>query len=407
MATTQAQLSEDTLGVFLFGYTDVLGDIAGIHSREQQGGFVIVTKSRKMWYARQFCGRARDEILLSNLIPSTMENLGSPYGRPLLPNDKGEKLSYLDGVFWGIMPFVQLGLNVPTPWANQLSDVQLNQAAEALADGHMAGLEIARTDQFERFLPIPPVVSNLPEYFGKFLRSLAIYAPRPFGDQPALQLVHDMFAHWNGDDVKPTPFKPCLVVKPRYIDDELKLAGMLWGRHPQNPVTPQELDKLLKRAVASITQEERRLDLPLMVVHGDVNRSSFLYDYYSGSNLGAIGGWSECHSGLPIYDLARAAVMLCVDWEDIKGECPFKAEQFELFFCAYKKRLSQGFLDVYGEAINSESLLYNYMLLVCYRLIAWGLEQKLTPYPELEKWREAKVVMVAFQLVHLLHGKLV
>jgi hypothetical protein len=110
---------------------------------------------------------------------------------------------------------------------------------------------------------------------------------------------------------------------------------------------------------------------------------------------------------LPIYDLARVAVMLCVDWEELDGHSPFDQTRFELFFSTYKNRLNSDFLAVYGDAINSESLLYNYMLLVCYRLIAWALEQKLSPYPEGEKWREAKVMMVAFNLVHFLHGKLV
>jgi len=403
--TAKAQLSEDTLGVFLFGYTDVLGEISGILPRELQGGFVIVTKSRGMWYARSFQKRARDEILRCDLIPSTMKRLGSRYGYPLLPDDNGQKLTYVDGAFWGLMPFVQLGISVPTPWANKLLDVQLLQAAEALADAHMAGDEVARTDEFENFPSIPPAVSDLPRYFGMFLKSAVSCPPYQFG-QPALLLIYDMFSHLIGSETTPKLFKPRLVRVPRYIDEELKLAGQLWGGVPHKPVTPHELEQLLLQAVESIAVEERKLNLPLMVVHGDVNRSSFLYDHYSGNNLGAIGGWSECHSGLPIFDLARAAVMLCVDWEDINGQNTFHAERFESFFGAYKTRLSQGFLDVYGDAVNSESLLYNYMVLVCFRLIAWAMEQKLCPYPEAEKWRESKVTMVAFQLLHFLHGKL-
>jgi len=386
-AQTIAQNSRER--ALLWNWQRATGAIHRTFSLDYQGCECYrVESDRGIWHLQRHPnGTTEDELQSLNALFLLLEegeyHVSSRYAR----NDRGDLGSGMLDECWTLSSIAsQAQFN--TPWVgSSLTSNMLDSAAEVLANIHAYGLVyLHRTNRAISVSPTTPALLTrfsrmFPKIYGSEGQPTGLESCRVHPLMLFRSLVPTDRTQTAGADVIDNTDRSAS--DPDYVMAKLMDADLSWQPGPsQTSLRYAVLTGRVRHVLEELRREELALGSPETIVHGKFGCESLLFDH---SRITKIIGWQGLRLGSPMADLAYAAVMLMTDWtkkcrpHDCMSTADFNRTAFERFYQHYQSTIERlcgevGMSSSFGRAIQSVTLLTNYMRLACYRILLDQLE---------------------------------
>jgi hypothetical protein len=350
-----------------------------------------VKSARGLWYLQlQPRDTSEDELAQANAFFQELRKSPCPVLPGFLLNDRDCLGTRMNGECWTLSALSPKAV-FNTPWLCEEQNTKMaDGAAEALAYVHAYGLLHIRRAGLPQSseIELATLVSQL-DRFNKFSRAIYSHKPAawPASGKHPITLFQTLVPEYPleaadqrvlviDNSGEPESFS-------EYQEEKIADAELVWMRSGlRGPMCWHSLYHRFYQTVSALRQEERALGYPRTIVHGNYAMNNLQYD---DDKLERITGWQGFQALSPLYDLAYAGVMLSVKWShpsrphDVVSAGDFDEEKFGRFVgyyhdCMLKLCGKAVMSSDFGSAIESTTLLQNYMRVACYRILLEQLE---------------------------------
>jgi hypothetical protein len=382
-------------GALLWNWYGTTGRILNSFSIDYQScESYRVESERGFWHLQRHPdGTTEDELRHLNTFFVVMEEGEYHVSSRYMRNDRGNLGSGLLDECW-TLSHVSSQAEFKTPLDGPtLTSNMLDSAAEVLANIHAYGLLYLQRANHR--LPVSPGKDALLTRFARISPKIYGSEGRPTGLERSRKHPLMLFRSLVPADRTQTT---CVTVinntdtpEPDSAFHRLLDADLNW--QPEVSYTPLCYPVLMarvRRVLEELRSEELALGKPETIVHGNYGCENLVYDK---SRIVRIIGWQGLRLGSPLLDLAHAWVILMTDWS--KRSRPYDcyvppeaetigafnrkgAQDFYTRYLAVMKRIGGTTLmsSNLGQAIQSQSLVKNYMRLACYGILIDQLESE-------------------------------